>query len=162
MTKNKKTENQNITKAESIISNLINLAGVTIGIIILSIGAIMFFKSIFKLYILDIKQDRYNSFDYQCNIYDIDRIEASRLTGIGDIEPAAINLERKQKENKKLTEEEKEFLRKKYQECKEKVKKENEENFVRGQKIDIADSIAFILVGIPLIYFYQRRRKSKK
>ena len=170
MTKNKNKENfqsaHTVSKAEGIIKNLVNLVGVTAGIILTSIGAIMFLDSVFKLYVFDVKQDRYNNWEYQCQQYDIDSIEARRLVGDNFVGPlGAIEIRPKkevEKEDKKLTKEEKEFLEKKFKECKKEAKETAEKNFQRREKMDIADGIAFMVVGFALLYFYQRRRKSKK
>ncbi len=154
---------KNISKAGEIIKNLVNLVGVTAGIIIVSIGAIMFLESVFKIYIFDLKQDRYNRFDYRCEKFDIDSIEAMRLTGRGDLgvlNEVQLSATKKTEKAKKLTKEEKDFLRKKYQECKKEVKIEAQKDFERGEKMDIAEGIAFMLVGFPLLFFYQRRRKK--
>ena len=166
MNKNKKIINSitNTPKSINIIKNLVNLVGVTIGIIISSIGVIMFLESVLKLYIFDLKQDRYNSFEYRCQQYDIDSIEAQRLIGQGDFIPMDINLKRQSNTNKikKLTREDKRFLQNKYKECKKESKEEAEKQFQRGEKMNIAEGIAFMVTGFTLLYFYQRRKKSKK
>ncbi len=163
MVKNKKIENyQTNSKAEGIISNLINLSGVTIGIIILSIGAVTLFQSFFKLYIFDIKKDTYGSSYYKCEIFNIDTVRANEIMGRKVPFDLDMRVEVKNKNIKNLTKEDKDFLRNKYQECVKESKKEDMDNFQRGQKTNIAEGLAFILVGIPLIYFYQRRRRSKK
>jgi len=60
--------------------------------------------------------------------------------------------------HKKLTEEDKKFLKKKYEECIEKAKKDDEEAFVQRKKMDLTDGLAFLIVGFALLFFYQRRR----
>jgi hypothetical protein len=165
--KNKKQNPMASSKAEGIIKSLVNLVGVTAGIIIVSIGAVMFLESIFKIYIFDLKQDRYSRFDYRCEQYDIDSIKARKLIGDRDfLMEGALNVapikQAKDKKNKKLTKEEEKFLERKYKECKLEAKTEAEKDFQRKEKMDIAEGIAFMLVGFPLLYFYQRRRRSKK
>ncbi len=155
-------------KTVGIVKSLINLVGVTAGIIITAIGAIMFLDAVFKLYIFDIKQDRYTSLDYRCQQYDIGSIEANRILGndliMGPIPAVGISPRKtnERESGKELTEEEKEFLQKKFKECKEEARKSAEENFRRGEKMDIASGLAFVLVGLPLLYFYQRRRREDK
>jgi len=64
------------------------------------------------------------------------------------------------KKIEKLTQEDIEFLEKKYKECKKEAQKEAEKEFQKREKMDIAERIAFILVGFPLLYFYQRRERN--
>jgi hypothetical protein len=47
-------------KATEIIKNLINLVGVTAGIIITAIGSIMLLNSFLKLYVFGIETDSYH------------------------------------------------------------------------------------------------------
>jgi len=173
MTKDKK-ENIGVTsKAEGIIKSLVNLVGVTAGIIIVSIGSIMFLESVFKIYIFGIDHGRYNSFAYRCDQFDIASVEARRLIGTNTnltVDVAMLELpekrlnskdEKKQKQ-KRLTKEEVQFLQTKYKECKKEAKQEAKENFERGEKMDIAEGIAFMLVGFLLLYFYRRKRRIFK
>jgi hypothetical protein len=166
MSNNNKNKKENVvtaSKAEGIIKSLVNLVGVTAGIIIVSIGSIMFLESVFKIYIFDIKEDRYNSFEYRCEQFDIDSVEARRLVGTNLNMPVSLSpVKENSQKISKLTKEDKEFLRKKFEECKKETKKEAQEDFERREKMDIAEGIAFMLVGFPLLYFYQRRRKTRK
>ena len=150
---------ENKSNAVKIVSSLVNLVGVTAGIIIVAIGSIMFLESIFKIYIFDIKEDKYNSFEYRCDQFDIDNIEARRLLGqdFGPIHAKTIV-----KDIKNLSEEEKEFLRKKYNQCVEDAKQKSQKQYLNNRKMNIATGLAFIIVGFPLLYFYQRRRKRLK
>ena len=161
---NKKVENNtaSVSKAVDIIKNLVNLVGITAGIIIASIGGVMFLNSILKLYIFDIKTDRFSSFEYRCNQFDLDNIRARKLVG-GGFNPMPIEvemIEKNNQKNKKLTEEDKKFLKKKYEECIEKAKKDDEEAFVQRKKMDLTDGLAFLIVGFALLFFYQRRKKN--
>ena len=96
---------KNKNKAVKIIKSLIALVGVTAGIIISAIGAIMFLQSMFKLYLFDIKQDRYDSWEYRCQQYDIDSVEARRLLG-DDFLPMVESKVSQKKSDKKLSKEE--------------------------------------------------------
>lgn len=147
-------------KAEAVIKSLVQLVGVTAGIIILSIGAIIFLESIFKLYIFDLKEDRYNNFDYRCEKYNVDSIRANKLLGFQDEFMLTKPIVKNDKKIEKLTQEDIEFLEKKYKECKKEAQKEAEKEFQKREKMDIAERIAFILVGFPLLYFYQRRERN--
>jgi len=155
-------------KAVKIIKSLTDLVGVTAGIILASIGAIMFLNSVFNLYIFNIKTPEYMySDEYRCSQFDVDRIEAERLTGRG-AGPVAMQLgapnmtavSNPRAQAPELTKEQKEALQKKFKECKEKVRKESEEKFETGEKRHIATGLAFMIVGFPLIFFYQRRKRN--
>lgn len=169
MSKNKenKVHPSTATKAEGIIKSLVTLVGVTAGIIIMAIGVIMFLESVFKIYVFDLKQDRYNSYEYRCQQYDVDSIKANRLLGNRGLMPIELELGMAQSGNgktdkdKDLTKEDIKFLKEKYSECKKEVKEEAEKNFQRGEKMDIAEGTAFMIVGFALLFFYQRRRKNK-
>jgi len=151
------------TGKEGIIKSLVSLVGVTAGIIITAIGVIMFLESVLKIYIFDLKQDRYNSFEYRCEQYDIDSIEARRLME-RDFDGVRVDIAMNPSSEKvkKLTKENKKFLQNKYKECKKEAKEEAEKQFQRGEKMDIAEGIAFMITGFTLLYFYQRKRRSNK
>ena len=152
---------ESTSKAVGVIKSLVSLVGVTVGIIISVIGAIMFLESIFKLYVFDVQEGRYSNYTYRCEQYDIDSIEARRLVGM-DFGPAIQVKTPSTKKIAKLTEAEKKKLREQYTKCKKEAKEEAHKSFVNGEKMDIATGIAFILVGLPLLYFYQRKRKDRK
>jgi len=163
--KNKEKNPSTTGKVEGIIRSLVSLVGVTAGIIITTIGVIMFLESIFKIYVFDLKQDRYNRFDYRCEQFDVDSIEARRLMGQGDFNNIAridIAIKPSSEKAKKLTKEDKEFLQNKYKECKKEAKEEAQNDFQRSEKMDIAEGIAFMITGFTLLYFYQRKRKTTK
>ena len=152
----------NENKAVKIVKSLVGLVGVTAGIIISAIGAIMFLESIFKVYVFDVQNGRYNNYEYRCEQYDVDSIEARRLVG-DNIHMLETKAPVKNKDAiKELTEKQRTFLKNKYKECKIESKEDSYKDFINGEKMDIATGIAFILVGLPLLYFYQRRRKDKK
>ncbi len=185
-TKNKKINN----KTEGVIAGLVNLAGISAGIIILAIGSIMFLENIFKYYIFNIKNDYYGNSDWVCEKYNIEKAEIDKLleTKVGNITPIAggplklsqaeinmvtfgpdfdnLNSKQFQKQQKKqdlqLTAEEKEKIKNYYQKCIEKTKKEDTERFANQVRRNIATALAFIFVGLPLIIFYQRRRKNNQ
>ncbi len=124
----------------------------------------MFLSAIFNLYVFNIKTPEYAYSDYyKCDIFDVDRIEASILLGSNSSPEIALKppTSKAQKEKiSQLTEEQKKKLREKYQECIEKVKKDNEEKFRISEKRHIATGLSFMIVGFPLIFFYQRRKKG--
>ncbi len=151
------------SKAVKIVKSLINLVGVTAGIILASIGAIMFLSAIFNLYVFNIKSPEYSYGDYyKCDIFDVDRIEASILLGSNNSPEIALKAPTNKVQKEKvsqLTEEQKKKLREKYKECVEKLKKDNEEKFKTSEKRHIATGLSFMIVGFPLIFFYQRKKK---
>ena len=154
------------SRAVKIIRSLINLVGVTAGIIITSIGAILFFNALFNLYVFKIDQPEFGpDRTYLCDEYNVDLIEARRLAGNlgrprGTMAPPPKSANVGEVAGKKLTEAQKAKLRKKYNQCLEKAKKENKQRFRISQKRRIATGLSFVLVGIPLILFYQKRRKE--
>ncbi len=152
-----------MNKVTEIIKNLINLIGVTVGIVIMSIGAIMLISSFLKVYVFHIEYNGYDDFSYKCEQFDVDFIEANRLRGNNfGSKPAIMNSEN-EKQVAKLTEAEREKLRKKYKECKKEAQQEAHKKFLVQEKIHLATGIAFVVVGIPLLIYYQKRsRKEKK
>ena len=155
------------TKAVTIISKLINLVGVTAGIILVSIGGIMLLQAMLKLYVFGIEQGRFASQDYfTCGVYDIDRMHAQSLTHIPsgpqplEIAPPKFATQKPAKTYEDLSAEDKEFLRTKYEECIKKEKEGQIKSFKRDKKMDIADGVAFLLIGALLLFFYQRKKKK--
>ncbi len=152
-------------KTVKIVKSLINLVGVTAGIVISSVGAIMFLNAVFNLYVFQISEPRYSmSSDYECAVFDVDRIEAQMLTGVS-AGPAAIPLEKglpakQDKTQVRLSEEQKEKLRKKYEQCKKELAEKNQKLFETDQKRSMATGLSFMIVGFPLLYFYQRKKKG--
>jgi hypothetical protein len=144
-------------KAVKLVISLINLVGVTAGIIIGSIGAIMFLNAVFTLYLFGIDTAKYNNFEYRCDAFDVDRIGAKLITGIDthglSISGITTNIQ-------ELTKEQVETLREQYNECKEQASADAKEEFVMDQKRNMATGMAFMIVGFPLMYFYQRKRKD--
>ena len=151
-----------MNKIAEIIKNLINLIGVTAGIVITAIGAIMLISSFLKVYVFHIQSDGYNDHVYQCRQFDIDTIEADRLVGnnLGS-KPVAVNPV-SEKQILKLTEEEKKKLRKKHKECLLEAEQKSHEKFLTREKIHLATGIAFVVVGLPLLFFYQKRNRREE
>ena len=157
------------SRALKIIKSLISLVGVTAGIILVSVGGVMFLNSLFNLYVFKL-QDEYRD-DYKCQIYDLDAIEAQKLLGYDNPRPIPLSVgvaptssEIKKEKIVNLTEEQKEKLKRKYRECKKEAEAESQRRYELGQKRSFATGLSFLLVGLPLIFFYQgrRRRKSEK
>jgi len=152
------------TKVIELIGKLTKLVGVSAGIVLISIGGIMLLQAILKLYVFDIKTSQYPTIYGACDVYDIDRLRAVSLTGSPApvLDPEPIKSSRNTKKYSELTKEDKEFLKRKYSECIKKEQKSREESFSRDMKMDIANGIAFSLVGSLLLFFYGRRRKLHK
>ncbi len=152
-------------KTVKIIKSLIDLVGVTAGIVISSVGAIMFLNAVFNLYVFQISEPRYAiSDEYECAVFDVDKIEAQMLTGV-NAGPVAMPLDKnataKQgKELIKLSKEQKNDLRKKYEKCKKDLEEKNQKLFETDQKRSMATGLSFMIVGFPLLYFYQRKKKG--
>ena len=162
----KNTEHK--SKAVEIISKLVTLVGVTAGIILVSIGAIMILQSFLTIYVFGIDTPQYGGYnEFSCEMYDVEKIKARKLSGYQSFGPIAapVNIDKSSPQNtkikKELSQEDKEFLSKKYEECKEKTKKEGKEKFIRGEKHDIANGIAFLITGFALLFFYKTKRKKK-
>ncbi len=150
-----------MSKITKIVNNIINLIGVTVGIVITVIGAIMLISSFLKVYVFHIeyKYDGCNDFSYnKCEQFDIDTIGANRLMGNKPVTLSPTS----EKQILKLTKEEKEKLRKKYKECQQEAEQKSHEKFLIREKNHLATGIAFVIVGLLLLFFYQKRNRKNK
>ncbi len=169
-------------KKTGIIKNLANLVGITTGIILFSIGAITFLNIFLKSYIFKADGDRYGYYaeniEQQCEYLNPEKEELNNaLKKINSGNPMYFNSPKlvqpidtvkenskdsKEKTDKKekLTEKEKGILKKAYDKCLVDKKEERDIRKKKERGQQMAWGLSFLLVGIPLLWFYHRRRED--
>ncbi len=145
-------------KAIKIVKSLIDLVGSAAGIVIVAIGGIMFLNALFNLYVFKIESPAYTSNLYKCDVFDVDRLWATSLTGAPTPVALPDSPVRKIQNFGDLSQEDIKKLRQKYDECVKEVKEQERQEFYTNQKRSMATGLAFMIVGFPLIFFYQRRK----
>ena len=126
------------------LSDLQSFVGVFIGLIMLSIGSVMFLNSGAKLYILGYESDTYFSAEDQCTRSEIFPIflEQDKTAPISP-----------QKTQKKTPEE--------IEKCIEKTTQKEKTRYTRDKLDNMLDGAIMIIVGFPP-WFFHRQRKEKK
>lgn len=146
-------------KATEIIKNLVNLVGVTAGIIITAVGSIMLINSVLKVYVFGIEVNSHFDPKWTCEKYDWETREFKKLENnmLSSDVNVNININNDKKE---LTQEQKEELDKKHKECllDEEIKAKNK--YFANKKEEMGDGLAFLIVGLPILFFYQRRKNK--
>jgi hypothetical protein len=64
------------------------------------------------------------------------------------------------KTKKSFSESEKKELARKHEQCILEEDKKAKEKYFANKKEDMADGLAFLIVGFPILFFYQRRKKQ--
>ncbi len=157
-------------KALDIIKNLVRLAGSVAGIILVSIGAVMMLNSFLKFYIFGIETGKYfnpNSI-WQCervnpDSTDFDTVAYQKESAALEADSVALSvvIEPQPWSPKLITPEERERLYAKYKLCVGK-EIENEKSKYKKEKLEfLADGIAFLIVGLMVLFFYRNRKETK-
>lgn len=163
-------------KKGGIVKNLINLVGVTAGIILMSIGAITFFNVFLQNYVFGVDGERYGyerTIEERCDMYNPDKEELNEaMKKLGTTDPRYMPVEyvatlqvkdKKEKKDKikeKLTENEKKILKDKYNKCLADEKTKDERRIKNNNGRQMAWGLAFLIVGTPILWFYHRRRED--
>ena len=143
-------------KATAIIKNLINLVGVTVGITITAIGSIFLIGSFLKLYVFGIERDAYFEPKWACEKYDWETKELNNIVSYDETTNSNTN-----KNKKEPTKEEKDRLNKKYKECIADEEKNEKEKYFLTKTDDMIQGLAFLIVGLPILFLYQKRKKRE-
>ena len=123
--------------------DLQNFAGVLIGLIMISIGSVMFLNAFAKLYVFGYTSSAYFSAEDNCRnnvLY----------------EPAPLVFEKTQrapKDTKKTPEEMKK--------CIEKAEQKEEKRYTRDKTEDIINGFILIIIGFPLWFFHRQRKEEE-
>jgi hypothetical protein len=145
--------------ATEIIKKLINLVGVTSGIIITAIGSIMLISSFLKLYVFGIEKGAHFDPKWSCNIYDIEeKITNDLLYSAKNVHILEIDSENKNIK-KVFSEKEKEELAKKHKKCILDENQKEKEKYFLSKKENMADGLALLIVGFTILLIYKMKKK---
>lgn len=124
--------------------DLQNFAGVLIGLIMISIGSVMFLNAVAKLYVFGYTSSSYFSADERCennNIY----------------EPAPFVLPDAQPVDKLIKKTPEEIKL-----CIEKSEKKELKRYTRDKQEDIISGLILIIIGFPLWFFHKQRKEKEE
>jgi len=138
------------SKILEFIKEAVRLVGASAGVILLAIGMVMLLQAVLKLYVFEVKIDRYFDASFACA-----RFDPSAPQIVPDKVPSGGGVYVGRSDNKMSKEE----MEQKYQDCMKKEQERAEKRYKEGKKEDMADGIAFLLAGLLLLVAFRFKRK---
>ena len=123
--------------------DLQNFAGVLIGLIMISIGSVLFLNAFAKLYVFGYTSSAYFSAEDNC-----------RNNAL--YEPVPLIFENTQPSHKNIKKTPEEM-----KQCIKRVEQREEKRYTRDKTEDIINGLILIIIGFPL-WFFHRQRKEKE